>query len=323
MFNKKKDIPKLNGLDILLKESPFNMNAEQRASMTISCTDSNYIPKVPKAGQIIVKNGKKYQIMFNGMLVKLGGYHGKWMQDIIIALKGHHEPQEEKIFYEILQKLDEGSSMIELGSFWSYYSIWFNMNIKNAINIACEPDPNNMEIGKINANINNANIKYYNTAAGFDDDLEIEFTLDSDLSKKIVAKIKSVDKIVEENNLSKLDILHMDIQGVELDALKGALKTIKQGNLRYLIVSTHHYFFSGDPLTHAKCIDFIIENGGHIIADHSVLESFSGDGLIAASFNDEDKNFKIDISINKSSNSLFRPYEKDIAILLDGINNEK
>ena len=53
------------------------------------------------------------------------------MTNIIEILKGHHEPQEEFAFFQVLEQLRRNPSpwgnprMIELGSFWAYYSMWF------------------------------------------------------------------------------------------------------------------------------------------------------------------------------------------------------
>ena len=65
------------------------------------------------------------QIMHNGIRVLAGGYYGAWMQDLITRCKGVHEPQEEVVFAEIMKHLSDDATMIELGGFWSYYSIWF------------------------------------------------------------------------------------------------------------------------------------------------------------------------------------------------------
>lgn len=98
---------------------------EYRVKLTTSCRDSDAIPKVANAGQTITRNGAKLQIMHNGLQVLYGGYHGDWMAKIIENLKGHHELQEEVVFDAILKRLGPESSMIELGCFWSYYSLWF------------------------------------------------------------------------------------------------------------------------------------------------------------------------------------------------------
>src|SRR5688500_11027135 len=136
-FRKQKQIPKMprpelpSALDMLVAGAPFNKNEEERADMTISCKDAEDIPNVKRAGAFDTVDGTEVQIMHNGLKVKRGGYYGDWMARIIRELKGHHEPQEEKIFYELLRHVKSGGTMIELGAFWSYYSLWFNKSIKN------------------------------------------------------------------------------------------------------------------------------------------------------------------------------------------------
>lgn len=310
-----------SAIDVLLTESIWAKDGPGRTAMTVSCRDTDYIPKVKNAGKIQTKGGHKVQIMHNGLLVTAGGYHGDWMSKIITTLKGHHEPQEEKVFYEILKKIGDGATMIELGSFWSYYSLWFNKKVKNARNICCEPDTDNLEVGRLNAELNKAkNIDFIEVASGPEDGSVVELAMDSrpEVVKKV--PVRSVDGLVKDYDIKCLDLLHMDIQGFELEALQGAVQTITAKKLRFLMVSTHHYFFSKDPLTHQKCIDFIKAHGGHIITSHTVLESFSGDGLIAASFSKKDADMSIGISINHTDDSLFRPYEKDLSLLMKAYN---
>ena len=307
----------LSALELLVKDSPFKKTLLERAEMTISCKDADYIPKVKNAGTFSRVDNVDTQIMHNGLIVQRGGYYGEWMEHIIKELKGHHEPQEEKIFYEILKRLDSKASMIELGSFWSYYSLWFNKEIKNATNICCEPDPNNIKIGKINARLNKAPLVFIDAAAGEGRGKFVDFNLESTPGEIRKVPILSVDEIMQTKRLKKLDLLHMDVQGQELAAINGSLETIMTKKLRFLIVSTHHFSISGDPLTHFKCLEIIKSHGGHIIADHTVLESFSGDGLIAASFSGLDRDLKVEISINSSSNSLYRPYEEDLAVIIE------
>ena len=87
--------------------------------MTTSCRDCDHIPKVAGAGEVVEENGQRVQIMHNGVRVIAGGYDGDWMMEIIRRLKGHHEPQEELVFHEILKTLPEQATMIELGGYWS------------------------------------------------------------------------------------------------------------------------------------------------------------------------------------------------------------
>lgn len=208
--------------------------------------------------------------------------------------------------------------MIELGSYWSYYSLWFNKSIDNAVNYCCEPDPENIALGKRNAAINNCkNVHFIDAAAGSEDGMIINFTPQEGFKDDVAVPIRSVDGLADEFNIQNLDVLHMDVQGVELDALKSAESMIKAGKVRFIFISTHHFSISGDPLLHEKCLDKIKELGGHIIVEHAIHESFSGDGLIVASFSTQDKDLHIEVTNNRMENSIFRPYTFDLSILLE------
>jgi hypothetical protein len=108
-------------------------------------------------------------------------------------------------------------------------------------------------------------------------------------------------------------LLHADIQGAELAMLEGAEATIAEGRVRWLFVSTHHHCISGDPLTHHRCLDWLRSRSAVIIDEHSVSESFSGDGLIVARFGPGPLPAVPAISRNVPSRSLFRETEYDLA----------
>ncbi len=301
----------------------WSKDEHQRKQMTVSCRDTDYIPKVEHAGLIEDTTKGKVQIMHNGLRVSLGGYHGEWMSEIIKDLKGHHEPQEEKLFYEVLKRVEAGSAIIELGSFWSYYSLWFLSAIKGSKAFCSEPDPKNRAVGELNAELNGMDATFLSAAAGSQNGVKISLPLDSNPAEEVTVEVRSVDSIVSENSIKKVGILHMDVQGVELDALKGSIKSIKQQKIRFVFVSTHHYYFSRNPNTHSECLTFLRENGAHIVSSHTIAESFSGDGLIVASFSNEDKDLRIETSLCHSDDSLFRSPEEDVALLASLVNKHK
>jgi len=322
---KQEDSHENNALKVLMDTPSIGrLTEEQRIEMTTSCRDTDDIPKVKNAGSIERVKGVEVQVLHNGIVVEKDGYVGPWMTKIIHELKGHHEPQEEVAFYEVLKRLHEGSTMIELGSYWAYYSLWFNKSIKDARNICCEPDPKNRKLGERNAALNGVHgVEFISAAAGSRHGEKVKISLDSDATQEVEVQVASIDGLVAEKKLKKIDILHLDVQGVELDVLEGARESIEDGRIRFIFVSTHHYIFSKSAKTHIDCLNFIKSLGGHIISSHTVPESFSGDGLIVASFSDEDRNFVVTTSINHTDRSLFRPYEEDLQILLDAYSSTK
>ena len=293
------------------KDVPLSKSEQERIKLTVSCRDTDKIAKHAQAGdKITIQDGSLWQVMHNGTLVEYGGYHGEWMAEIIRELKGHHEPQEELVFHTLIHRLQSSPTMIELGAFWAYYSLWFKHVHPSGKAHIFEPDPVHLALARRNFQQNNHDAQFELAAAGQDGDGV--FYCESLNAMTPIAK-KSVDTICAQHQIGYLDILHMDIQGSELEALYGAINTIEREGLRFIIVSTHHHVISGDPLTHHKCLSFLRQTGAHIICEHSVHESYSGDGLIVASYSDEDRDLFVPISRARASVCLFRELEFDLA----------
>ncbi|MEX0958152.1 MAG: FkbM family methyltransferase [Burkholderiales bacterium] len=85
----------------------------------------------------------------------------------------------------------------------------------------------------------------------------------------------SVDGQIKTLDLSRVDILHADVQGAESEMLIGAEQALREHHIGYLFISTH-------GCEHRRCLSRLVRHGYKIIAEHSVLESVSGDGLIVA-----------------------------------------
>jgi len=127
----------------------------------------------------------------------------------------------------------------------------------------------------------------------------------------------TVDGLMRDEGLDRIDLLLADIQGAELDMLHGAKEAVAAGRIRFVVVSTHHHSISGDPLTHQRCLDELERLGAHVVAEHSVSESFSGDGLVAASFDERDRDFRVELSHARARDSLFGAPEVELAAALE------
>jgi FkbM family methyltransferase len=310
-------VPELaRAIEVLLAEpGVIRLDEAGRTNMTVRCRDTDGIAKVPNAGELVkLSDGTEAQIMHNGVLVEAGGYFGDWMAGIIKELRGHHEPQEEVAFDALVRRVREGGRMIEFGSWWSYYSLWFAKSVPSAQNICCEPDPDNLALGIRNAKLNDLEPTFLQGAAGPTHREQITFRTEV-TGIDVSVPTLTVDGLLAEHGWGNLDLLHVDVQGHELDALQGALGAIQGGKIRFVVVSTHHWSISGEPDTHADCLRFFAEQGAHIIASHTVAESYSGDGVIVASFDPMDDDLEVEMSINHTDQSLFRPHEEDLAIL--------
>jgi FkbM family methyltransferase len=289
---------------------------ERRIAITTAVRDTDRIPKVPSAGSVEQRDGTRVQVMHNGVVIEEGCYYPDWTTEIIRELRGHHEPQEEVAFHVLVERLcEEGGApvMLELGSFWAYYSLWLKHAVPETRCLLVEPDPEHLEVGRRNFALNGVSGEFIHAAVGRRHNHRVRLVLESDGIAHRVRGV-TVDGLLAEHRIERLDVLLIDVQGAELDALRGARGAIRERRIRFLVISTHHHSHSGDPLMHQRCLRFAKDAGAHVIAEHSVQESCSGDGLIVASLDPRDADLHLDVSVVRSRDSLFGELEWDLAV---------
>lgn len=283
------------------------MDNLSRTLMTLSCTDCDEIPKVADAGQILCGAGGDVQIMHNGVRVVAEGYHGDWMAQIIRGLRGHHEPQEELVFHHLLRYVRHKSVIVELGAFWAYYSLWFLREIPHSRALCVEPDPAHILIGRRNAVLNDMTdrISFVESWVGGSCDVTMTHKCESTGQFRTLPSL-DLTRLLQLAAVPTIELIHIDVQGAETQFLSSITKDNVTGRVRFMVVSTHHAEISGSRTTHEDCLRILDAAGAHILIEHDIQASFSGDGLIVASFFDQDRKIVLPrISKNDTHNSLF------------------
>lgn len=296
------------------ERTPEMASLERRVEMTVACRDCDDLPKVPDAGTVqALPDGTKVQIMHNGLRVVAGGYYGAWMQEVIARARGHHEPQEERLFHEILRYLPPDATMIELGGYWLYYSLWFLKDAPGRRALAVEPEPENIAIGRANARLNGREVEIVHAFVGAEAGDALPFRTEK--SGLLSLPCVTVPQLLREQGIDRLTLLHCDAQGAEVAVLKSCSELLMTGRIEWLCISTHAHQISGDPLTHQRCIAMLHEAGATILAEHDVHESYSGDGLIVARVGGAPPDWpQVHFSRNRYSEGLFRNPLFDLAL---------
>lgn len=284
------------------------MNELERTLMTIGCRDTDAIPKVAGAGAIVQEGDQLVQVMHNGLRVQAGGYYGDWMAQIIRGLQGHHEPQEEVVFHHLLRAVRHGTRMAELGAFWAYYTLWFLKEIPGSTALCVEPDPYNLSVGRHNAWLNRMSdrVTFRNAWIGGQATPEVAAATENSAGE-VKLPVMDMDAVLASFGGEPIELLHLDIQGAELGFIGSMPQAVQRRLLRFVMVSTHHSSISGSKTTHPDCLEALRTLGAHILVEHDVIESYSGDGMILASFYREDALLRFpQISRNRAQTSLFQ-----------------
>jgi len=235
-------------------------NWTYRTRVAMACPDNAHIRRIPEAGKI--EGG--FQLMHNGLKVLVGSYYGQGSSQLLKKNRGVHEPQEERVFQEVLRLLAPGSVMIELGAYWAYYSMWFCKEIPNGRAYLVEPEAENLEFGRGNFAANKLSGAHFTHA----------LVGSKGATREDGVKVICVDDFVRDQQLQEIAILHSDIQGCELEMVHGAQETLRAGKVAFCFISTHNVDL------HEQCEAALREIGFKILASVTPPESYSVDGLI-------------------------------------------
>src|SRR5947209_7780634 len=175
-----------------------------RIDLTLRCRDTDLLPKVPGAGA--VHDG--VQLMHNGVRVVEGGYYGSWMTEVIRQLHGHHEPQEELAFHAVVERVAATSgpspSIMELGAYWAYYSLWFLHRNPSGKAYLVEPDPGFLDVGRRNFDVNGVEGTFHQAAVGREKTIPMPFECESDGQTRDIPT-EGLASLFERFHLDRLD----------------------------------------------------------------------------------------------------------------------
>jgi hypothetical protein len=234
---------------------------QTRIAEVCESPDNAHIPRVPEAGSI--QDG--LVVMHNGLRVGALSYTGGGALQMLVANRGVHEPQEERAFGEILKLITPGGTMLELGAFWSFYSLWFMQQVADARSFIVEPDATSLAAGRLNFRLNRRTAVFEQAYVG-------DPRSKSDDGTPFV----TVDDFCQRHGIEHLAVLHADIQYAELQMLEGASRMLGLHRVDFVFISSH-----SDEL-HYQCIEKLKMYGYVILASADLGETYSVDGLIVA-----------------------------------------
>ena len=214
--------------------------------------------------------------LHNGLKVPCFGakayYEG--FSSILIINRGVHEPLEEYVFQEVIKKLNAAPKMLELGAYWGHYSMWLKLVRPQAAVYLVEPSSKRIKAGKENFKFNGFNGEF--------------------IQASVATGLFEVDEFLAEYNIEKLTILHSDIQGNEVEMLKGCVKSLELQCIDYLFISTHSQDLHQEVIDILEHFNYRIEISSDVDSETTSYDGFilSSSNLVERIFTVESKSIK-------------------------------
>jgi hypothetical protein len=146
-------------------------------------------------------------------------------------------------------------TMIELGSNNCFYSMLFRqiMQPQPVLNIMIEPYTKFRELGIEHFKLNNFHGKFLDRRI---------YSPEKWCNMEFNCEPIKIDDIFQIYNINKLDVLHCDIDGAEVLALKTAEQALQQQKIKLIFISTH------SSNLHNQCKEILTGYNYSCILDH-------------------------------------------------------
>ena len=194
--------------------------------------------------------------LHNGNMVPLSGpyaYYGEF-SNILVINRGVHEPLEEYVFQELLNVLPKEPSMLELRAYWGHYSMWLKkIHPKSAVFLV-EPDETNMQAGLHNFRQHGYKGEFIQAFVG-----KGQF---------------EVDTFMKTKALWKVNVLHADIQGYEVEMLEGCSNAFHEKSVDHILLSTHSQELHHEVLKILGSFKYRIEVSSDVDSETTSFDGF-------------------------------------------------
>ena len=225
--------------------------------------------------------------------VKVYENHLLELQKERYALHNVHESEEENVFLDVLSKVKESGIYVNIGAAIGYYPLLAALKRKDIRIVAYEPLKMHRDYFLDNIKLNGlrrGDFKIYKEGV-YVRNGAVNFSVEHYGSKIIEGRSKknALRLIKERTNNQKIncltlvdlcrrekaeiDLVQMDIQGLEADVLESSRSILIQHKIRSFLIGTH------SSELHLRCKQVLLKDGYRVLVDNFDTK-FQPDGIL-------------------------------------------
>ncbi len=212
-----------------------------------------------------------------------------------------HEPEQEAWFRKVmpLLKAEPAPVFVDAGSGIGYYSILLEMNVPQCRVICYEPlalhrvylaenwelnglNPEHLVVKSEALYSRSGRVPFKKQRFGsriLRRKLGLKDRLKRLLSSPVGRSANAVPLDDEIPAYGRIDLLKLDVEGAEIEVLKGASSSLRDQRIKVLIISTHN------PGIHRECLA-LLTSSGYEIAFEKLETTLQPDGIVVAAARD-------------------------------------
>lgn len=152
--------------------------------------------------------------------------------------------REETVIKDILQNIQTNDVVYDVGSNFGMYTYYLDQAVADGQVIAFEPDPDNFDKLAANREINDSSVDLWNVALGNEWGTSQlvskgKKTHLGDSQNTTQVKLRTGDELVRTGEIPLPNIIKIDVEGAELDVIRGLEDVLNQNECRLLYCETH------------------------------------------------------------------------------------
>jgi len=194
----------------------------------------------------------RYQLVKNEIVITVGGIERSFIVESYTEFVRYYTlMNERKILEDLISELTQQDSFADIGANVGVYSVYADSQLNDNQIEAFEPHPANIQALNRNFDDNEIQARVHECALANqegefllepsgEDAGEGEHALTTDKSGSgIEVDVQTLDRVVTKGNASQPTVVKIDVEGAELDVIKGGRETLSSESCRLVYCEVH------------------------------------------------------------------------------------